>query len=41
MSQGDIQKIFNNLQLELESIRKIINDVELRKSEKRELIDFK
>ncbi|CDW81229.1 UNKNOWN [Stylonychia lemnae] len=40
-NQGDIQKVFGNMQLEIENIRKIIADIEQRKGEKRELNDFK
>jgi hypothetical protein len=41
MSQGDMHKVFNNIQLELENLRKILNDLELRKADKREFSDLK
>lgn len=41
MSQGDMHKVFNNIQLEMENLRKIINDLELRKADKRDFSDLK
>ena len=41
MSQGDMHKVFNNIQLEIENLRKIINDLELRKADKRDFSDLK
>ncbi len=39
--QTEIQRVVGSIQTELESIRKIVNDIELRKAEKREIVDFK
>ena len=41
MSQGDMHKVFGNIQLELENLRKILSDLELRKAEKRDFADLK
>ena len=41
ISQGDVTKAFGSLQVEAELLRKQINDLDLRKAEKRELTEMR
>ena len=41
MSQEDVQKSFQALSTDIEMTRKQVNDLEVRKADKRELLDHK